>query len=85
MFTLLENANQLDYLMGAGTDGTSDKEENSCGVNMAHAFSIISTFQMEEEDGTTHDMLLIRNPWGETDYSWHWSRKDQRWTDDLVR
>ena len=85
MYKLLQSADKLGYLMGAGTDGTSDKDKNSCGVSMAHAFSIIATFKMEEDDGTQHDMILVRNPWGETDYSWHWHRKDKRWTNALVR
>lgn len=52
--------------MGAGTDGRSDTMLNKCGNHMAHAYSIIAAFNMTDDKlkKTTHNMLLIRNPWG---------------------
>lgn len=34
--------------------------------------------------GVVTDMLLMRNPWGTTDYSGPWHSGDAAWTDTLV-
>lgn len=39
---------------------------------------------MTDADGTVWDMLLMRNPWGSTDYNGDWRAGDIEWTDDLV-
>ena len=29
-------------------------------------------------------MVLMRNPWSSTGYSWDWHKDDTRWTDALI-
>lgn len=50
-----------NFLVGAGTDGTSD-EESTEGVVDNHAYSVIDCRQ--NVCGTGVDLLLLRNPWG---------------------
>ena len=50
-----------NYLIGAGTDGSSDKETTD-GIVDNHAYSVIDSRQ--DICGTGIDLLLIRNPWG---------------------
>jgi hypothetical protein len=50
-----------NYLIGAGTDGSSDKNTTN-GVVDNHAYSIIDSRQ--DICGTGIDLLLVRNPWG---------------------
>lgn len=70
--------------MGAVTDGTDDTKINRCGINTAHAYSILAAFTLT---GATseNDVLVIRNPWGKTQYNGKWNYKDGDWTDALVR
>lgn len=39
---------------------------------------------MTDRFDETHQMLLMRNPWGENDYDWDWDDSDSDWTDELV-
>jgi hypothetical protein len=48
--------------------GENDSEINHCGINLAHAYSILSVFTIQL-DGTTEDLLMMRNPWGRTGYN----------------
>jgi len=71
--------------MGGGTAGGGDDQEtNACGIAMSHAYSLISAFTMTDADGTAHDVLMFRNPWGEAGYTGTWSKDDPNWTDALV-
>jgi hypothetical protein len=83
-FHLLSLANEAEYPMGFGTDGSNDKERNQCGIATAHAYSLIDTFVMIDALNVTHKMILARNPWGITHYSSTWSKDDPNWTDDLM-
>lgn len=51
-----------NYLIGAGTSGTSDKKSTD-GIVDNHAYSVIDSRQNICDTGI--DLLLIRNPWGE--------------------
>ena len=51
-----------NYLVGAATDGLSDKQTTD-GLVDNHAYSVIDSRQ--DICGTGVDLLLIRNPWGE--------------------
>ena len=81
-FDLLKAANDANYPMGAGTTGGSDTNRNDCGIATGHAYSILETFEMND-NGTMKDMLLMRNPWGTTDYSGPWHHGDAAWTSAL--
>lgn len=81
---MLQGADDLDYLMGAGTDGGNDQTTNSCGIANGHAYAIVSTFTMTDSSSVEHRMLMLRNPWGDTSYSHTWHKDDANWTEDLV-
>lgn len=83
LFSTLTAADQLKYIMALGTDGTSDQELNSCGIAMAHAYSLISVFSMTNATDTIN-MYMIRNPWGFTYYNGKWNSADDRWTPELI-
>ena len=71
--------------MAAGTDGGgNDQETNACGIAKSHAYSIITAFTMTDANGNEHDMVMLRNPWGMTQYSGTWFKDDPNWTEELV-
>jgi len=52
---------ETNYLIGAGTDGSSDQESTD-GIVDNHAYSVIDS--KHDVGGTGIDLLLVRNPWG---------------------
>ena len=48
-FTLLKAANDLDYILGAGTDGT-DSDTGNCGIVSGHAFTMIAAFELKDSN-----------------------------------
>ena len=80
----MKSAEDSHYIMGATTASTGNNNVNSCGVSLSHAYSILSAFEMTDASGTKHKCLLMRNPWGYTQYSFTWSKDDPNWTDQLV-
>jgi len=71
-FTLIKEADEKKYIMALGTYGTSDSSYNECMLPEAHAFSLISAFEMSNSTDT-FKMYMIRNPWGKSRYNLTWS------------
>ena len=82
--TLIEAADTAGYPMGAGTGSGSDTTFNDCGIAYGHAYSVLSAFHMTADDGTVYDMIMLRNPWGTTNYSGAWYKSDSNWTTTLI-
>ena len=81
----LVEADAADYIMAAGTAGTRGiSQKNDCGIHMDHSYSILSVFTMTDQNGNEHKMLLMRDPFGETEYNWRWSRDDLKWNSDFI-
>jgi len=38
---------------------------------------------LTDASGTTHDMIMARNPWGKNGYKKDWHAGDSRWTAEL--
>ena len=51
---------------------------------MSHAYSILAAFQLKD-DTYDEEVLLMRNPWGNTGYTGRWNAKDENWTEDLAK
>ena len=82
LWEMVHLADEAGYLMSAGTDGDSDTKVNSCGINQAHAYSIISAFYLETTPGVAdYKLYMLRNPWGETAYKGKFKHDDARWTE----
>ena len=40
---------------------------------------------MTEKDGTVINLLIVRDPWGTSDYNGEWNSNDTRWNDHLIK
>jgi len=69
-------ADDLNYLLGAGTDGT-DSMTNSCGIVAGHAYSMSAVFELKTGDTVDHKMYMLRNPWGVTSPTISWTHTDE--------
>lgn len=61
-----------------------DQDTNEVGLPYTHAFSIMYVVEVVDEEGETHRLVSIRNPWGFEKYFGPWSDQDERWTNDLL-
>ena len=55
-----------DFIMGAATEGSSDRNLKD-GIVDNHGYTVISCLQRVA--GTEHDLIKIRNPWGKTEFT----------------
>lgn len=70
IWQIMQAANTNNYIMSVGTSGSGDDSvKNNCGIAKSHAYSIIDVFTMTDSAGTTHKMLMVRNPWGVAYYN----------------
>ena len=80
----MHEADKKHYIMTSATSGTTDTENNSYGLPMSHAYSVISAHTIKDSSGkVTNRLLLVRNPWG-VDHGYYngpWNDKDtENWT-----
>lgn len=66
--------------MGASTDASDDSSPNACGLANSHSFAVLAAFIVGNEE-----VLMMRNPWGSSEYSSDWSKSDIRWTPDNLQ
>lgn len=83
VFTILKAANDLNYILGAGTDG-ADTNLNSCNIVAGHAYSMISAFELKTGSTVDYKLVMVRNPWGITEYNGNWKSSDALWTSDYI-
>lgn len=82
-FEVLKKAMEDNFVALIGTSAGDDSTKNACGVSFGHAYSVHGAFTMTD-GGTTHDLIMIRNPWGTSGYSKEWHSGDSRWTAETV-
>ena len=83
LFASLKAANDLDYILGAGTDGT-DTDLNSCNIVSGHAYSMIAAFELTTGATVDYKLVMVRNPWGITEYNGNWKSSDPAWTSTYI-
>lgn len=80
LWDLLYRAYKNNYIIGTGTiqcDWLSN-----LGLVPSHAYSVL---QLEEFsiDGNLHQIIKLRNPWGNTEWNGDWSDSSQLWSEEL--
>ena len=83
LFELMKAANDLDYILGAGTDG-SDDDLNVCNIVAGHAFSMLAAFELTTGETVDAKLYMMRNPWSMTYYNMDWNQDDDAWTEDYI-
>ena len=68
------------FLMGAGSPSGSDSDTSTTGIVQGHAYAILNIVEESDSNGT-HQLLCLRNPWGQSEWNGAWSDNDRaRWT-----
>ncbi len=50
------------------------------GLIDAHAYSLISTFEEQDDKGKVIRLMKVRNPWGFKEWTGDWSDKWPKWS-----
>ncbi len=65
----------------AAAAGGVGETDNGQGIVGGHAYSVLEVLIYADEDGEEHRLLLMLNPWADTEWSGPWSDSDDaRWT-----
>ena len=87
MWDELSRCNQ-DFIFGCWTPEWPDKNDNpnatSQGLYSGHAYSIMKTKEVDVE-GTMQRLVLVRNPWGKSEWTGPYSDGSKEWTIDLMQ
>ena len=86
MFERLVKADEKNYMIAAACineeDGLEESKANELGLVAAHAYSVLRAIEVELE-GETHQLIQLRNPWGNTEWTGKWSDSSDIWTPEL--
>lgn len=89
LFKLLSEAHKKGYICGAGTSGGgSDRVRSSLGLSESHAYAILGTYELRnEETGEVEwELIELQNPWRFEMYEGPFCDKDKiHWTDNYKR
>lgn len=81
-WNILSQADGSNYVIMAGTPGTSDTHTVGNGLAASHAYTVLSVHRLLNTDGSLKARLLkMRNPWGnDGQYAGAWNDNDAAWT-----
>ena len=77
-YSMIHEANKAGYIVGM-----SGVDDNACGIEGSHAYTVLDSFTMADSE-QEYEMLVIRNPWGVTYYSYDWNEEDPAWTEEMI-
>ena len=80
LWSYYNTGNTNGYIMAAiGSDGTKG-DLNICGLRKQGSYVVLATFQITYS-GIVNNLLLMRDPNGESGYTGDWSKTDNaRWS-----
>ena len=73
--------NQKNFIITAGSGGNTENHDqvDAMGLVSRHAYSIIDAQTVQTNQGPVN-LLMIRNPWGKTEWQGDWSDTSPKWT-----
>lgn len=77
MLQLLNEYDNLSYLMCCGSADGSDRTKNSKGIVQGHAYTLLRVELNVADSGI--DLVQARNPWGESEWTGRWSDSSELW------
>ena len=81
-FDLMKEAEDAGYLVAIST--LEADFADIYGVLPGHQYTVLACFTLTESDATSHEMIMLRNPWKESTYVGDWDNADSRWTPSLI-
>lgn len=59
-------------------------EATKCGNREGHAYTLMGAFTMKDKQNKNYDIVIVRDPWGDSSYNRSWNMNDTRWTADMI-
>jgi len=74
-------ANQQNFIITAGSGGSEEGQDliSSLGLVGLHAYAIIDAQTVQTARGPVN-LIMIRNPWGQGEWTGDWSDNSSKWT-----
>ena len=69
---------------GTPTGTGSDQDSNADGLPYNHALSVMRVLTVTDDEGESHRLVELRNPWGMERFFGDWSDSSDRWTESLL-
>ena len=83
---LLENiieGERMNYAMSAGTPGVDEGQYDDKGIVPGHAYSLLAARTVYDKYGEVVNLIQMRNPWKEGEWTGRFSDHSDDWTDEL--
>lgn len=83
MFDWFEASLKEGDIISLGTIGNGDDSvTNEYGLVMSHAYTVIDTVRLTNNNEETYRLIKMRNPWGSEYYDGDWCDDCSQWTTD---
>jgi len=63
---------------GSNGEGENDAALNDIGLVGLHAYAVLDVREIEK-DGKQHQLIKLRNPWGQTEFDGEWGDSSKNW------
>jgi calpain-15 len=73
----------MQYAMSAGTPGVDEGQYDDKGIVPGHAYSLLAARTITDKYGEQVNLVQMRNPWKEGEWTGRFSDHDDEWTEEL--
>ena len=87
LWVRLCDSEKKNYLMAAsaGTTDSSAEALEELGLVAAHSYGLLKACEITDGFGDKVRLVLLRNPWGDFEWSGDWGDSSDCWTDDIKK
>ena len=81
----LVTSEQKNYLMAASAGATEASAEalEELGLVAQHSYGLLKACEVTDGFGDKVKLVMLRNPWGDFEWTGDWSDNSDMWTDDI--
>ncbi|CAE7362609.1 Capn15 [Symbiodinium microadriaticum] len=81
LFELLQSHRHQDHILSCMNAGKAEGAETakSNGLYLKHYYAVLKVVSETQDDGTEVHLVLLRNPWGRSEWSGDWSDRSEKW------
>ncbi|CAE7386954.1 Lmf1 [Symbiodinium sp. CCMP2456] len=81
LFELLQSHRHQDHILScmiASPSGGAEAAKGN-GLYLRHYYAVLNVVSEKQDDGTEVHLVLLRNPWGRSEWSGDWSDSSEKW------
>ena len=81
MYSLIRRVDAEGGTIIGSSDGIGEQDDGM-GIVTGHSYSVVKAFEVETKEGLVR-LLMLRNPWGEKEWTGAWSDNSPLWNDQI--